>query len=249
MKERPILFTPQMVRAILDGTKTKTRQIMKPQPSSFTEAHDCFEHVNGGGFTVGPDSCPPGMRPFRWWTFDRKTNGILEYTRLGEKSTPAQRRRAEKWHANKSEPSMWSHDEVRTLCPHGQPGDRMWVRETFMPMPHLNAKAFYRASDPLVGGKWKPSIFMPRHLSRITLEIVSVRVERLHDISEEDAKAEGVPPALKPPQISQMEKEGWEWLPYTTEFRGVWEDINGPGSWEANPWVWVIEFKRVEGKP
>lgn len=103
----------------------------------------------------------------------------------------------------------------------------------------------YCADGEDVIERWKPSIFMPRWASRITLEVVSVRVERLDDISEEDAKAEGVPEAYKPPQITRMEAEGYEWCPYITEFRGVWEEINGPLSWDKNPWVWVVEFKKI----
>lgn len=115
-------------------------------------------------------------------------------------------------------------------------GDLLWVKETFMPMPHLNAKAFYRASDPLVGGKWKPSIFMPRALSRITLEVVSVRVERLNDISEEDAIAEGV-------RLPEFPGDGSARL----QFFHLWGTINGPDSLETNPWLWVVEFKKIGG--
>jgi hypothetical protein len=122
-----------------------------------------------------------------------------------------------------------------STCPYGQPGDQLWVRETFMPMPHLNAKAFYRATDRLVGGKWKPSIFMPRDLSRIDLEVVAVRVERLQSITPQDAWKEGI------------SADGWETGSAIHEFRRLWESINGAGSWDLNPWVWVVEFRRVEG--
>jgi len=94
--------------------------------------------------------------------------------------------------------------EMALECPYGQPGDELWVKETFMPMPHLNAKAFYRASDPLVGGKWTPSIFMPRELSRITLSITAVRVERLDAITAPDAIAEGIQP------ITFQDETFWE---------------------------------------
>jgi hypothetical protein len=120
--------------------------------------------------------------------------------------------------------------------PYGKLGDRLWVRETWAPdfEPY---EFIYRADDEArassQGGRWYPSIHMPRWASRITLEVESVRVERLQEISEEDAKAEGV-----------------EWYPrsgsYKRLFTALWESINGPGSWEANPWVWVVTFKRTK---
>jgi hypothetical protein len=110
-----------------------------------------------------------------------------------------------------------------------------------MPMPHLNAQAFYRASDPLVGGKWKPSIFMPRDLSRITLEITAIRVERLHSISETDALAEGCSGDC-PVGYIPAHQAG----PCAYEYAQLWESINGPGSWAANPFVWVLSFKRLK---
>jgi hypothetical protein len=129
-----------------------------------------------------------------------------------------------------------------STCPYGQPGDQLWVRETFMPMSHLNARAFYRATDRLVCGKWKPSIFMPRELSRIELEVLAVRVERLQSITEEDAWEEG---------IDEIAAEN-DWLDGNPDqgrqnFKLLWESINGAGSWDLNPWVWVVMFRRVEG--
>lgn len=139
-------------------------------------------------------------------------------------------------------------------CPYGQPGDRLWVREAFDPIygqspPDRIIEVDYRASwephgkhwrikDALGGRRWKPSIHMPRALSRILLEITGVRVERLQDISEADAMAEGVSPDM-----------GLCWQSGDDTPRGMygelWESINGPGSWAANPFVWVVEFKRV----
>jgi hypothetical protein len=133
--------------------------------------------------------------------------------------------------------------------PYGQPGDRLWVRETFSEFDTLNGMVcWYKAesddSDYWHNVTWRPSIHMPRRLSRITLEIVAVRVERLNDISEEDAIAEG---------IERHKNGAWkhytEPLAYCTNakdsFRSLWEQINGTESWTANPWVWVISFKRV----
>ena len=138
-------------------------------------------------------------------------------------------------------PWPWSPQADEWLaCPYGAPGDRLWVRETWA--PHDTKKlAFYRADHPEWttgdGGdvdRWRPSIHMPRWASRITLEVTGVRVERLNNISDADARAEGCPfdepPAGKP----------WAW------FRKLWMDINGADSWAANPWVWVVSFKRVE---
>jgi hypothetical protein len=148
MKERPILFSAPMVRAILDGRKTQTRRVIKEKLMRGEGAH-----VNN--------------------------------------------------------------------CQYGKPGDRLWVRETFCYHDYL-ARYLYKA-DGVTGVKWKPSIFMPRIASRIMLEITGIRVERLQDISEEDAIAEGWPKSS-------------DW------YRSLWESINGQGSWVLNPWVWVIEF-------
>ncbi|EFR0945551.1 hypothetical protein ABLE27_003783 [Salmonella enterica] len=157
----------------------------------------------------------------------------------------------------------WAEDcerggDIWFACPYGEIGDRIWVRETF----HVHSRAtdvatlVYRASvrnswteqthrvpiavcdKPATPEKWTPSIHMPRWASRILLEITDVRVERLRDLSEEDAKSEGI----TPPAGGVL--PGWE---YRINFRDLWMDIYGTDSWEANPWVWVIEFKRVEG--
>ena len=125
-------------------------------------------------------------------------------------------------------------------------GDHLWVRESWRAPREFDAVAprdippgtdvWYEAQDkvpfhPSNFGKLRPSIFMPRSLSRITLEVTGVRVERLQDISEADARAEGTP----------FPFGGW-----VGGYQKLWESINGPGSWEANPWVWVVEFKRVQ---
>ncbi|WKL57275.1 hypothetical protein Q1W73_16655 [Asticcacaulis sp. ZE23SCel15] len=124
--------------------------------------------------------------------------------------------------------------------PHGQPGDRLWVRETWRPV---------HSGDPSKGAQyyadvgrdqtiWKPSIHMPRWASRITLEITDIRVEALQDISEADAIAEGCKGINCPPDHNDD-------LSPQEEYRTLWETINGKGSWNANPWVWVVEFKVV----
>ena len=190
MKERPIIFSTDMVKAILEGRKTQTRRVIKPQP-------------------------------------DRVINGVpFEY--LGHKYHDA------------------SDRAIR--CPYGQVGDRLWVRETwatqksidrFSPSYIGNAATvplWYKA-DAVNGrsfiglGKWRPSIFMPRWASRITLEITEVRVERLQEITFEDFKKEGI------------EMDGsWD-----GSFARLWDSLNAKRgySWESNPWVWVISFRRL----
>lgn len=201
MKERPILFSAPMVRALLAGTKTQTRRIAKP-----------VRHPDLGNVYA------PGAL-------------VLEH---------------EPQHV------------IDRCCPCGRPGDRLWVREAFMhepadycweasvSIPCRPAETVYRADFPnsQPGEGWKPSIHMPRNLSRILLEITGVRVERLQDISQADAQAEGAPPGH--PSIDQISREfGYPDFPRSW-YAQLWEEINGPGSWTQNPWVWVVEFKRVQ---
>ena len=150
---------------------------------------------------------------------------------------------------------------IAELCPYGQPGDRLWVRETFCHQwndmtGYHDDKFWYRASTPDVEhvdgdakSPWKPSIHMPRAASRITLEITGVRVERLQGISEADAEAEGCAKNHigyywgGPHAVSGRKQMATA----QSAYRDVWESINGAGSWDVNPWVWIVEFKRVEG--
>ncbi len=136
-------------------------------------------------------------------------------------------------------------------CPYGQRGDRLWVRETHM---DLGACYIYRAEADaereraLVapGQRWRPAIHMPRSASRITLELTAVRVERLQDISAADAVAEWV--HLQPRLVGYSKEAGCRWAPEDPcyAYCNLWEQINGPGSWGANPWVWVLAFGRLE---
>ena len=147
------------------------------------------------------------------------------------------------------------HETIKRVpCPYGQLGDRLWVRETWAYGIHAMAAArdedgpfVYAATDSVQGRlceRWRPSIHMPRSASRITLEITGVRVERLQEISQADAEAEGVIEwswgALSP--------ESHEYMLPASKFEMLWESINGAGSWDANPWVWVVEFKRGNEK-
>lgn len=214
MKERPILMSAPMVRAILAGTKTQTRRSVKPQPD-WTEPATVWSHGDGHS---GPG----------WYASneDYPEEGALHYR-----------------------------------CPYGQTGDRLWVRETWMDLQGTGVERVtgdrsryaYAADTPPgsygdearkdFGLKWSPSMFMPRRASRITLEITGVSVERLQDISEADAAAEGAPPSH--PSIDRISREfGYADFPRSW-YAQLWEQINGPDSWDANPWVWVINFKRV----
>ena len=211
MKTRPILFSGPMVRAILDGRKTQTRRIVKPQPSIPLTSNDV--------------------------THDGRTSAQVAWEQLLE------------------------------FCPYGVPGDRLWVKETFArvhpamlqsldPDPDsLEWTTVYRAdaNGGYVGKlmectKWKPSIFMRREYSRITLEIKSVRVERLQEISAPDCQSEGIyiprcECEVCSTQASICPADASE---YVMAYRALWESINGPGSWESNPWVWVITFRNVQ---
>lgn len=130
-------------------------------------------------------------------------------------------------------------------------GDQLWVKETFSPQPQLNAKAFYKASDPLVGCKWIGSIYMPRRLSRIMLEVTGVRVERLQEISEADAKSEGSPmwvPGHGEVTTAEVNADpGYSnFISYRLGFEMLWESINSKRApWKSNPWVWVVSFKKL----
>lgn len=207
MKERPILFSGPMVRAILEGKKTQTRRIVKPQPNV-----DKLRHR--WGMTLEKGELSWGRAP--WRKLDPHNHFV----------------------------------EGTSKCRYGRTGDRMWVRETWHCESAIGGFVRYKASgDDLHDLKrWKPSIHMPRWASRITLEITTIRVERLNEISEFDAASEGLDHAL-----IESGTCGWNDLPtldrtspYKVKwaFKALWESINGPGSWKKNPWVWVIDFKR-----
>lgn len=205
--EHPILFGTPMVRALLDGTKTQTRRVMKAPP-------DEAEH---GGVTCG-------------------THHPTIIRRGGEEPGP------ETFGAYSND-GRWA---VR--CPYGAPGDRLWVRETWA-RDDEDGALMYRAdlgraacADAWEQGRiegvpryrWRPSIHMPRWASRLSLEVTSVRAERLHHISRGDAMAEGCPFANMQDGESPV-----RW------YEDLWRAINGPDSWAANPWVWVVEFRQA----
>ena len=158
-----------------------------------------------------------------------------------------------------SVPAVPGHS-LSTKCPYGQPGDRLWVRETFnRTNPGGESGVYYYRADgrfpKCIGGgrftsveSWKPSIHMHRAASRILLDVVAIRVERLQDIGEEQAIAEGCQ-ALEGCKWHTFEEAaaGVPMRDHTAldAFESLWESINGEESWDANPWVWVVEFKRA----
>lgn len=216
MRERPIIFNADMVRAVLDGRKTQTRRIIK------------WRELNKG--------------------LNLQFSGLRVSEELGGWVIESNSRTSSEWRCQP------------TPCPFGAVGDRLWVRETFGfeirtvgGAPH--EQLVYRASKPDAvrlydcNGKphpmkWTPSLHMRRKYSRITLEITGVRVERLQDISRADAIAEGGPQSH--PSIDAVSQD-YGFPDFSRSWFGqTWWSIYGEKSWKANPWVWVIEFRRVE---
>lgn len=154
---------------------------------------------------------------------------------------------------------------IDRCCPYGRPGDRLWVRETHMNWwkldpanpegPRLFSHVAAFAADGYElepGERWIPSIHMLRAASRILLEITGVRVERLQDISDADARAEGIECMAGDPECgyrNYLDQSGKDWtLSPRESFRSLWESINSPASWAKNPWVWVVEFERAQAQ-
>lgn len=199
MKERPILFSTEMVRAILDGRKTMTRRVVKfpSVPEWHDWDYDPYEIVE--------------RWPYRHYqSKDKENNSALK-------------------------------------SPYGQIGDVLWVRETYEiyqgKYKEHHGMVIYKASEKVSiedgnkfgeKPKWKPSIFMPRSASRISLRITNIRVERLNDITPNDCVQEGTPDIHKNWDSGDVK---------IAKFIDLWESINGKDSWEQNPWVWVIEFE------
>ncbi|MGZ8220036.1 MAG: hypothetical protein ACXWT0_00160 [Methylobacter sp.] len=221
MKERSILFNTEMVRAILDERKVQTRRVIKPQPTKILKRNPASASLEFCKWPAVQGSFDPD-------------SGYLDRP---------------------------------LLCPYGNKNDRLWVRETYQgPLVSEDEQSDYYANsdkyrspkyceykadggatpefmtgdDDLVC-RWRPSIHMPRWASRIILEITNIRVEKLQDISEEDAEAEGISWLSD----SFEHDRTAELLTPSAIYSFLWESINGAGSWDANPWVWVIDFKRV----
>jgi hypothetical protein len=195
---KPIIFSTPMVQAILEGRKTQTRRIVKPQPPQFVDY------------------------------FEKRGDGFKAYMVPGEPC------------------------DYPLVKPKYQPGDILWVRETFCEVPYEHnhvpikggyitiPKYAYKAdSERDYTGIWKPSIHMPREAARIFLQVTNVRVERLQDITEEDAIAEG---------MSKTLVDGVTFISAKGKFHALWDTLYAKRGhpWENNPWVWVYEFMRIE---
>jgi hypothetical protein len=164
-------------------------------------------------------------------------------------ATPIQPRSIQLLWDGQENTDKFARGTIHQLSPYGKPGDRLWVRETWRPQDGITLhrqnrdEIEYRADgdrpkEP-TDCYWKPSIFMPRWASRLTLEITDLRVERLQDISETDAKAEGV-------SLSEIVRGHKVYhASYRAAFCSLWMSIHGSDSWNANPWVWAITFKRL----
>lgn len=225
-KDYPILFSEHMVRAILDGTKTQTRRIIKPQP----DFDSAWKNL-GGAERFG------------------EVFGILsDNSELIPKIDLTQ------GHITLRSGNGYGYTNPNIKVKY-TPGDRLWVRETWQPNPwSMGEPYFYRADGRFSIGPWKPSIFMPRAASRITLAITEVRVERLQSISEADAMAEGVKRWVHPEFVGNVQVYGNydkdDEAPYffnpINSFESLWTSINGASSWAANPWVWAITFKAIQ---
>ena len=225
MKSRPILFSGSMVRAVLDGSKTQTRRVGKIQSQDFVGLKaEAVRHATLGYQIQATYDAYPGRGTAR---------------------------------------------HAICACPFGQPGDQLWVRETWnwfdpdsIPTDRAGPRAIFTGNQgnrsipwvaayaadghlpyPGYEGRdhWRPSIHMPRWASRITLEITGVRVERLQNISEADALAEGVSDT----GAKILDSAANEVTGPIAEYSVLWESINGPGSWDLNPWVWAVEFRRL----
>lgn len=219
MKEIPILFSTPMVQAILSGRKTQTRRTK-------------------GLFLINEE---PDIYAYKEPL--EQDNNIHVFARMFRGS--------------------WV-ETMHIKCPYGQPGDVLWVRETWNTLTSyvetpdysvISVRDFVYKADDDRFDKWKPSIFMPKEACRIRLLVEDVRVERLQDITEEDAIAEGIEregdgfKAYR--KIHSGPHKGelhpWNCIPNghaRTSYEELWESINGKGSWDKNPWVWVIKFKR-----
>jgi len=216
-KEHPILFTGEMGRAILEGHKTQTRRVMKPQPKMNSK-----------------------YATWQLW------GDQLSLASLRDENLESQ----EEW-----------------TVPYGQAGDRLWVRETFLRMNGKEGSYAYRADGwDDARNKWRPSIFMPRWASRLTLEIVRIRVERVQSLAPSDALAEGVRIPVNQKNREHLIRVSGKFLPLDylkvkpdrvtpdqwliAYYASLWDSINSERGfpWKNNPWVWVVEFKPIANR-
>ena len=225
MTERPIIFSAPMVRALLEGRKTQTRRILKLQP----EAADCIE------------AHPDHANEFSPWRGGERLHSIVVPFAKGDR--------------------LWVRENCRgEELDSGLDGVRYKADDVFVPIENTQRAGIdwlalhtYRGHRGSCVGPWVPSIHMPRWASRITLEVTEVRVQRLQDITPEDARDEGVERRSR--KVRQMwlfgadkEQRAAIYLRACVwEFEDLWNGIHGPGSWDANPWVAAISFTVEKG--
>jgi hypothetical protein len=245
MVERPILFNAEMVRAILDGRKTQTRRVMKPQPETYNgkPVQDQGRLHNSGWLYDG-----------QFFIDDGQMMDHLFHEVYGRKGSPYGG-----VYADGTADSLWvreTHTWI-TLADSDPWREQATADGCLKRHPDgYDVAMIYRADGDEIGSNWRPSIFMPRWASRITLDLVDVRVERLQDISEGDAIAEGVAHNLLGDDCPPKYQNEWQnYLAATDDdppcysavdsFRTLWDSINSKRGygWAANPWVWVVEFK------
>jgi len=218
MTERPILFSAEMVRAILKGDKTQTRRAIKPVPT-----------FNGGGACHDADALQQDyVEPY--WVFPETCKygapGDLLWVR-------------ETFCAHWGAPPHDAPQSYRIVTGDELPPIKQESGDLYQPVPSDIMTVWYGAQgDKPFHMAWRPSSYMPRWASRITLRITDVRVERLQDISEDDARAEGWPGPITETGFPIASPLAW--------FANVWTSINSAGTWDANPWVWALTFERVK---
>jgi len=240
VNEKPIIMSAFSVQAILDGRKTQTRRVIK-SPGNHRHINRLLGEwgLSAPPYQYDGEEWMPGERLPWNWTGSRPPN-------IGD------------W-VWELQSDVDDHVTTPIRCPYGKPGDHLWVRETWatpgnfdhikpslLPETHFDDSLLvYRATaenaEPYY--TWRPSIFMPRWASRITLRVTGVRVERVQDISQEDAQAEGIERGT----YTNKGHDGW-WYDYVDQFRLLWDSINAKHGfgWGANPWVFVIEFEKAE---
>jgi len=215
MKERPIIFSGEMVRAILVGLKTQTRRPVKHSiPLGILKIDEALTHSDIERM------CPFGRLGSKLWV--RETYRVAAASGYMPENGP-----------NKYEATI----EYKSTYERPINGNRMGRT---VELPEMNFAGNLRVDG---GVAWRPSIHMPRWASRITLEITDVRAERVQEIREKDSRAEGI--FIKSYGDYQRKNNVAFWQIYRHAFKEAWNSIYGPDAWDRNDWVWVIEFKRI----
>jgi hypothetical protein len=228
VKSRPILFSGPMVRAILEGRKTATRRVVKPQPEHgvmpchYSPTGWAYMAAGQEGCTCRPIPCKQGTIGDRLWV--RETWKYADWTEDGEPFIG---------YAADGAVSEWP--------PTPSPG---WEDRVYDEWAALSSPENRAIDGKSADRKWRPSIFMPAWASRITLEITGVKVEWLQDITDDDAIAEGMDGRYS--CTDPTRKADKHNVPASVQFACLWNEINGPKyPWKSNPWVWCISFRRI----